>query len=145
MNVPVRKTRPNAIIPALATSGSAGADLRACIDAPVTLAPGQTELIPIGLAFAIPLGYAGLVFARSGMATRRGLAPANKVGVLDSDYRGEVFVPIHNHSSDPQTVEPGERIAQLILVPAVFPEFSEVETLDETDRGESGFGSTGRQ
>ena len=125
------------------TANSAGADLRACLDAPVVLAPGETRLIPIGIAMEIPEGYVGLVFARSGLASRRDLAPANKVGVVDSDYRGEFFVPMRNHGAQPQTIEPGERIAQFILTPYLTAQFFETETLTDTARGEGGFGSTG--
>ena len=112
-----------------ATAFSAGIDLRACLDAPVVLAPGETRLIPIGIAMEIPEGYVGLVFARSGLASRRDLAPANKVGVVDSDYRGEFFVPMRNHGAQPQTIEPGERIAQFILTPYLTAQFFETETL----------------
>ena len=113
-NVNVKKLHPNAKLPVYGTEFSAGADLHACLDAPVTLQPNETKLISIGIAMEIPVGYAGLVYARSGLASKRGLAPANKVGVVDSDYRGEFFVPLRNHSNVPQTVEPGERIAQMI-------------------------------
>lgn len=139
----VKKLRPNAQLPAYGTEFSAGTDLRACLDAPVTLAPGETRLISIGIAMEIPAGYAGLVFARSGLATKRGLAPANKVGVIDPDYRGEFFVPLRNESAVPQTIEPGERIAQMILTPFLTAQFVEAETLSDTVRGEGGFGSTG--
>lgn len=139
----VKKLRPDAQLPAYGTEFSAGADLRACLDAPVTLAPGETRMISIGIAMEIPVGYAGLVFARSGLATKRGLAPANKVGVIDPDYRGEFFVPLRNESAVAQTVEPGERIAQMILTPFLTAQFVEAETLSDTVRGEGGFGSTG--
>ena len=110
---------------------------------PVTLEPGETRLISIGISMEIPVGYAGFVFARSGLATKRHLAPANKVGVIDSDYRGEFFVPLRNHGPIPQTIEPGERIAQMILMPYLAANFLEAETLSDTQRGEGGFGSTG--
>lgn len=142
-NVKVKKLRENARLPVYGTEFSAGADLCACLDAPVTLAPGETKLISIGIAMEIPVGYAGLVYARSGLASKRGLAPANKVGVIDSDYRGEFFVPLHNHGAIPQTVEPGERIAQMILTPYLTANFIEAEDLSDTARGEGGFGSTG--
>ena len=139
----VKKLRPDARLPVYGTEFSAGADLCACLDAPVTLQPGETKLISIGIAMEIPAGYAGLVFARSGLASKRHLAPANKVGVIDPDYRGEFFVPLHNHGPVPQTVEPGERIAQMILTPYLTANFIEADTLSDTVRGEGGFGSTG--
>lgn len=139
----VKKLRPDARLPVYGTEFSAGADLCACLDAPVTLQPGETKLISIGIAMEIPAGYAGLVFARSGLASKRHLAPANKVGVIDPDYRGEFFVPLHNHGPVAQTVEPGERIAQMILTPFLTAQFVEAETLSDTVRGAGGFGSTG--
>ena len=141
--VKVKKLYENAKLPVYGTEFSAGADLCACLDAPVTLAPGETRLISIGIAVEIPAGYAGLVYARSGLASKRGLAPANKVGVVDSDYRGEFFVPLHNHGAVPQTIEPGDRIAQMILTPYLTANFIEADTLSDTVRGEGGFGSTG--
>lgn len=141
--VKVKKIRENARLPIYGTAFSAGADLCACLDAPVTLAAGETRLIPIGISMEIPEGYAGLVFARSGLATKRDLAPANKVGVIDCDYRGEFFVPLHNHGNAPQTIEDGERIAQMILMPYLTAKFVEAETLSDTVRGSGGFGSTG--
>lgn len=142
-NVKVKLLKPGAKMPVYGTEYSAGADLCACLEAPVTLAPGETRLISIGISMEIPEGYAGFVFARSGLATKRHLAPANKVGVIDSDYRGEFFVPLRNHGDIPQTVEPGERIAQMILMPYLAANFIESETLSDTLRGEGGFGSTG--
>lgn len=139
----VKKLRPDARLPVYGTEFSAGADLCACLDAPVTLQPGETKLISIGIAMEIPAGYAGLVFARSGLASKRHLAPANKVGVIDPDYRGEFFVPLHNHGPVAQTVEPGERIAQMILTPFLTAQFVEAESLSDTVRGAGGFGSTG--
>ena len=139
----VKKLRPDARLPVYGTEFSAGADLCACLDAPVTLQPGETKLISIGIAMEIPAGYAGLVFARSGLASKRHLAPANKVGVIDPDYRGEFFVPLHNHGPVPHTVEPGERIAQMILTPFLTAQFVEAESLSDTVRGAGGFGSTG--
>ena len=143
--VKVKKLKENAKLPVYGTEFSAGADLCACIEMPVTLAPGETKLISIGISMEIPVGYAGLVFARSGLASKRHLAPANKVGVIDCDYRGEFFVPLHNHGPIPQTVEPGERIAQMILTPYLTANFVEAEDLSDTLRGEGGFGSTGRK
>ena len=142
--VKVKKLRETAKLPVYGTEFSAGADLCACLDAPVTLQHGETRLISIGIAMELPEGYAGLVYARSGLASKRGLAPANKVGVVDSDYRGEFFVPLHNHGSVPQTVEPGERIAQMIITPYLTASFVETDALSDTVRGEGGFGSTGR-
>ncbi len=144
MKVRVKKLSPQAVLPQRGTIGAAGADLRALIDEPVTIQPGRTVLLPTGLAFEIPEGYVGLVFARSSLGSKRGLAPANKVGVIDSDYRGEVMVALHNHSDAPQVVEPGERVAQLAIVPFLPAEYEEVEDLSDTARGEGGFGSTGR-
>ncbi|MBQ3216189.1 MAG: dUTP diphosphatase [Oscillospiraceae bacterium] len=141
--VKVKKLKETAKLPVYGTEFSAGADLCACLDAPVTLAPGETKLISIGISMEIPVGYAGLVFARSGLASKRNLAPANKVGVIDCDYRGEFFVPLHNHGAIPQTVEPGERIAQMILTPYLTAQFVEADELSDTVRGEGGFGSTG--
>lgn len=143
--VKVKKLRENARLPVYGTEFSAGADLCACLDAPVTLAPGETKLISIGIAMEIPVGFAGLVYARSGLASKRGLAPANKVGVIDSDYRGEFFVPLHNHGTVLQTIEPGERIAQMILTPYLAADFIEAQTLSDTVRGVGGFGSTGEK
>jgi dUTP pyrophosphatase len=142
-SIPVKKLRENAIFPTYATANSAGADLYACPDGPVTLQPHETVMIPLGYSMAIPEGWVGLIFARSGLASKRDLAPANKVGVVDADYRGEWFIPLHNHGSKPQTVQPGERVAQLVVVPCMTAAFREVDSLDETERGAGGFGSTG--
>ena len=142
--IPVKRLRENAILPTYGTEYSAGADLYACLDEAVTILPGQTVLIPLGFAMELPAGYAGFVFTRSGLATKRDLAPANKVGVIDADYRGECMVPIHNHGSSPQTLESGERIAQMAVLPFLACEFLETEALSDTKRGAGGFGSTGR-
>ena len=142
--LPIKRLRAQAILPAYATAQSAGADLCACLDGPTEVPPHETVMIPLGFAMAIPAGWAGLIFARSGLASKRDLAPANKVGVVDADYRGEWWVPLHNHGEQTRTVEPGERIAQLLLVPCMSAAFCEVEQLDETERGAGGFGSTGR-
>ncbi len=142
--IPVKKLRENAILPTYGSSEAAGADLYACLETAVTIAPGQTAFIPTGLAMALPSGYVGLVCARSGIACKRGLAPANKVGVIDSDYRGEFLVALHNHGSEAQSVEPGERIAQLLIVPVLTPGFAQVQELSDTSRGDGGFGSTGK-
>ena len=141
--VAVKKLRPDAKLPTYGSEFAAGADLYACLDAPVTIQPHETYLVPTGLSLELPVGWAGMVHARSGMATKRDLAPANKVGVIDCDYRGEVMVSLHNHGSQPQTVEPGERIAQLVIMPYLTAQFFEAEELSDTVRGEGGFGSTG--
>lgn len=140
----VKKLREGAILPTYGSVEAAGADLYACLDAPVTIQPGETAWIPTGLALEVPRGCAGLVFARSSMGAKRGLAPANKVGVIDSDYRGEIRVVLLNHSKIPQTVEPGDRVAQFLITPVLTPEYVEAETLSDTGRGGSGFGSTGK-
>ena len=142
--VRVLKLRPNAFLPTYGSAQAAGADLYACLDAPVTIAPGQTAFVPTGLSMELPQGTAGLIYARSGLACKRGLAPANKVGVIDSDYRGEFIVALHNHSGENQTVEHGERVAQLVITPVYTPGFQEVASLSDTDRGSGGFGSTGK-
>lgn len=141
--IKVKKLRENAKLPVYGTEFSAGADLFACLDEPLTILPGETKLISLGISLEIPNGYAGLVFARSGLATKRSLAPANKVGVIDSDYRGEFFVPLYNHGNAPQTIENGERIAQLIITPYLTAKFVEADTLSDTVRGAGSFGSTG--
>ena len=146
MTVPVsvKLLDPRAKLPAYGSDAAAGADLYALTNGPVTIAPGQTALIPTGIAVAVPKGYVGLVFARSGLATRQGLAPANKVGVIDADYRGEVMVYLHNHGGQPQTIEDGARVAQLVITPYLTAQFEPVDELDGTERGSGGFGSTGR-
>lgn len=141
--VRIKKLDPAAILPSYGSDYAAGADLYALLPEAVTIAPGETLMIHTGLAAEIPEGYAGLVFARSGLASKRGLAPANKVGVVDSDYRGEWMVALHNHSGEPQVVEPGERIAQMVIVPYLTARFEEVGELSDTVRGTGGFGSTG--
>ena len=141
--VRVKKTDDRAILPTYGSEYAAGADLYALLDAPVTIAPAETVLIHTGLSMEIPEGYAGLIYARSGLASKRGLAPANKVGVVDADYRGEVMVALHNHSDKPQTVEHGERIAQLVIAPFLSVSYEETDTLSDTVRGAGGFGSTG--
>ena len=142
--ISVKLLRPGARIPTYGTEASAGADLYACMQDKVEVGPGESVMIPTGIAMEIPKGYAGLVFARSSMGAKRGLAPANKVGVIDSDYRGEIRVVLHNHSGEPQSVEPGERVAQLLIVPVFTPGFQEAEKLSDTSRGAGGFGSTGK-
>ena len=143
MVVKFKKLKENAQPPAYGSAMAAGADLYACLDTPVAIAPGQTAFLPTGIALEIPAGFAGLIYARSGLACKQGLAPANKVGVIDPDYRGEVLIALHNHSDAVRTVEPGDRIAQLILTPYLTADFQLAEDLTETDRGAGGFGSTG--
>lgn len=143
-DVNIKKLNPNAIIPTYGTEYAAGADLYSCLDAPVTIEPGETAFIKTGLSLEIPEGYAGLVYARSGLSCKQGLAPANKVGVIDSDYRGEIMVALHNHSKEARTVNSGDRIAQLVITPFLTASFIETDELNNTTRGEGGFGSTGR-
>lgn len=140
----IKKLREDAVVPTYGSPYAAGADLYACLEEEQVVSPGQTVMIHTGIAMEIPEGYAGLIFARSGLASKRGLAPANKVGVVDSDYRGEFMIALHNHSDVPQTVLPGERIAQMVITPVLTAEFLQVEELEETQRGSGGFGSTGR-
>ena len=140
----VKKLNVNAILPAYGSSGAAGADLYACLDAPISIAPGETAWIPTGIALEVPQGCAGLIYARSSLGAKRGLAPANKVGVIDSDYRGEIRVVLLNHSKYTQTVEPGERIAQFLITPVLTPIYVESAELSDTTRGNGGFGSTGK-
>ena len=141
--VSVKLLDPRAKLPAYGSPDAAGADLYALTGGPVEIAPGQTVLIHTGLALAIPKGYVGLVCARSGLASKRGLAPANKVGVIDPDYRGELMVSLHNHSGEPRTVDCGDRIAQLVITPYLTAAFTPADELDDTARGAGGFGSTG--
>ena len=143
MKVNVKKLNESAIIPTYGSEYAAGADLYACIDERVTIAPGETKLIKTGIALELPIGYAAFIYARSGLASKRGLAPANKVGVVDCDYRGEVMVALHNHSSSAQVVEKGERVAQMVIAPYITAEFDVVDELSDTARGAGGFGSTG--
>lgn len=143
MKIYFKKLDPRAIIPTYGTSFSAGADLCAILDEPITIKPNESILIHTGIATAIPNGYVGLVYARSGIACKRGLAPSNKVGVIDADYRGEIMVSLHNHSSVEQTVVPNERIAQMVITPFIHCEYEETNNLDDTERGSGGFGSTG--
>ena len=140
----VKKLNPSAILPTYGSVEAAGADLYACLESPVTIEPGETVWIPTGIALEVPKGCAGLVYARSSMGVKRGLAPANKVGVIDSDYRGEIRVVLLNHGKQTQTVEHGERVAQFLITPVLTPAYMEVESLSDTDRGAGGFGSTGK-
>lgn len=143
MKINFKKLNPDAITPTYGTEYSAGADLYNLPDSPVTVAAHKTVLIHTGIAMEIPEGYCGLIFARSGLASKRGLAPANKVGVVDADYRGEIMVALHNHTDSVAIVEGGERVAQIAIVPFLKAELCECEELSETVRGEGGFGSTG--
>ena len=143
-SIRVKILREGAKLPTYGTAEAAGADLYACLEAPVTIAPGGSAFLPTGVALEVPKGCAGLIYARSGMACKRGLAPANKVGVVDSDYRGEITVVLYNHGSQPQTVENGERIAQFIITPVLTPAYETAEDLTDTVRNSGGFGSTGK-
>ena len=146
IKVNFKKLDKNAHAPTYGSEYAAGADLYALTNGETLhFAPGETKMIKTGLAVEIPEGYAGLVYARSGIATKRGLAPANKVGVIDSDYRGEVMVSLHNHSGACQEISDGERIAQLVITPFLAAEFCETDELSDTVRGEGGFGSNGKK
>ena len=140
----VKLLRPGAHLPTYGSADAAGADLYACLEESVTIEPGHTLMIPTGFALEVPKGCAGLIYARSGLACKQDLAPANKVGVVDSDYRGEIMVALHNHGTIPQTISDGERIAQIVFAPYYAAEFSVVDELDDTTRGSGGFGSTGK-
>ena len=142
--VRVKKLHPNAQLPAFGSACAAGADLYACLLEPVTIQPGDTFWVPTGIALEVPQGCAGFVYARSSLGAKRGLAPANKVGVIDSDYRCEIRVVLLNHSKEPQTIQPGERVAQFVIAPVIIPTYVEADELEETDRGAGGFGSTGK-
>jgi dUTP pyrophosphatase len=143
MKVNIKKLNEKAIIPCYGSEYAAGADLYACLDGDVKIPAHTTVVIPTGIALELPVGYAGLIYARSGLATKKGLAPANKVGVVDCDYRGEVKVALHNHGEVEQVVSCGERVAQLVIAPYITAQFAEVDELSSTVRGEGGFGSTG--
>ena len=142
-NIKIKKLNNDAKVPTYGSEFSAGADLYALTEVPVSIEPGETKLIHTGLAFAIPDGLVGLVFARSGLATKQGIAPANKVGVIDSDYRGELMVSLYNQSKETRIVEKGDRIAQICFIPYYTAMFEQSDSLPETVRGEGGFGSTG--
>ena len=144
MKIQLKKLREGAVMPKRGSEYSAGYDLFACIDAPVTLAPHETLKIGTGISASVPEGYFGAVFARSGLAAKQGLRPANCVGVCDSDYRGEYIVALHNDTEFPQTVSNGDRIAQLVILPFMEADFEFVDELDDTGRGAGGFGSTGK-
>ena len=145
IKVNFKKLDKRATVPSYGSKFAAGADLYACIDGEIKIEPHTTVVVPTGIAIELPEGFAGLIYARSGLATKKGLAPANKVGVVDCDYRGEVKVALHNHFGDAQTVASGERIAQLVITPYLTAEFIECDTLSDTERGEGGFGSTGNK
>lgn len=144
LSVKVKKLHPNAKLPTYGSLEAAGADLYACLEEAVTIEPGEIFWVPTGIALEVPKGCAGLVYARSSMGAKRGLAPANKVGVVDSDYRGEIRVVLLNHSKRPQILEPGERVAQFVITPVLQPQYVEAEELTDTNRGTGGFGSTGK-
>ena len=143
LTVRVKKLNKNAVLPRYGTEFSAGADLYACLDEPATILPGETVLIHTGICIELPAGTVGLVYARSGLALKQGLAPANKVGVIDADYRGELMVALYNQSDSARTVQSGDRIAQLVVTPFYSAAFEEAEELSDTVRGMGGFGSTG--
>ena len=140
----VKLLKQGAKLPTYGSAEAAGADLYACLTEPVAIGPGETAFLPTGIALEVPRGCAGLVYARSGLACKRGLAPANKVGVIDSDYRGEITVVLHNHGTAVQTIGPGERIAQLLITPVLQPAYGWAEELSDTARDAGGFGSTGK-
>ena len=142
LDLKIKKLNENATTPTYGSDFAAGADLYSCEDE-ITILPGETRLIHTGIVMEIPEGYVGLIYARSGIATKRGLTPANKVGVIDSDYRGEVMVALHNHSSNPAKIEAKERIAQIVITPYLTVNFTEADSLGNTERGSGGFGSTG--
>ncbi len=144
MDMKIKKMRNNAVIPTYGTEFSAGFDLYACLEEDVILNPFETKLIPLGIALEIPTGYAGFIYARSGLATREGLAPANKVAVIDSDYRGEVLASMYNQSQEVRVIKNGDRIAQMVIQPYLKVNFVETDELDQTIRGDGGFGSTGK-
>ncbi len=143
-DVKIKKLSKNAVIPTYGSPSAAGADLYSCLDSALEIPPGETRFVHTGLCAEIPQGFAGLVFARSGLACKKDLAPANKVGVIDSDYRGEIMVAIHNHGKEVRFIEPGERVAQLLIMPYAAANFVESDELSDTVRGEGGFGSTGK-
>jgi dUTP pyrophosphatase len=142
MDLKILKLNDNATIPSYGSKSAAGADLYSC-EGELVFAPNETKLVHTGIAMEIPEGYVGLIYARSGIATKRGLAPANKVGVIDSDYRGEIMVALHNHSGAEAKIEAGERVAQIVITPYLTVNFVETNELDDTERGIGGFGSTG--
>lgn len=145
IDIKIKKLKENAVIPTYGTANAAGADLYACIEEDLTIEPNETKFVSTGVAMEIPDGLVGLVYARSSLGCKQGLAPANKVGVIDSDYRGEIMVALHNHSKEQRTVEKGQRIAQIVFAPYVMGVFDVVENLEDSVRGTGGFGSTGKK
>ena len=145
VKVNIKKLNEKAVLPTYGSEYAAGADLYACNEEKIVIKPHETVLIKTGIALEIPEGYAGLIYARSGLATKRGLAPANKVGVIDSDYRGEIMVALHNHTNEVKEIDAYERIAQLVVTPYIKAIFNEVDELNDTIRGTGGFGSTGKK
>ncbi len=143
-SIRVKVLREGAQLPTYGSAEAAGADLYACLEGSMIIEAGKTAFVPTGISLEVPAGCAGLIYARSGLACKRGLAPANKVGVVDSDYRGEIMVALHNHGSEAQTIENGERIAQFLITPVLTPPYEAVEELSDTARGGGGFGSTGK-
>ena len=143
MKVNIKKLNDKAKLPTYGSEYAAGADLYACLSEDMAIAPGETKMVHTGIAMELPMGYVGLVYARSGLASKRGLAPANKVGVIDCDYRGELMVALHNHGGEVQVIVDGERIAQLVIAPYITAEFAQADELSDTVRGAGGFGSTG--
>ena len=143
-SVRVKILKWGARLPSYGSAEAAGADLYACLAEPMNIAPGETAFVPTGIALEVPKGCAGLIYARSGLACKRGLAPANKVGVVDSDYRGEIIVALHNHGKASQTIENGERVAQFVITPVLTPAYEIAEDLSDTARNQGGFGSTGK-
>ena len=142
-DVRIKKLNENAVIPTYGSEFAAGADLYACLSEPLTIEPDETAFVHTGLSVELPLGFAGLVYARSGLACKRDLAPANKVGVIDCDYRGEIMVALHNHGKTAQTIENGERLCQMVVARHETVDWEAVDTLDSTQRGAGGFGHTG--
>ncbi|MBQ3192875.1 MAG: dUTP diphosphatase [Oscillospiraceae bacterium] len=143
-SVRVKLLKEGAKLPSYGSAMAAGADLYACLEQPVTIAPGKTAFVPTGIALEVPAGCAGLIYARSGLACKQGLAPANKVGVVDSDYRGEIIVALHNHGETAKTLDNGERIAQFVITPVLTPAYEIAQELSDTARNTGGFGSTGK-
>lgn len=143
LKIKIKRVNLNAKLPSYGSNFAAGADLYACLEEEIEIGPGETKLIPTGIAAQLPSGTVGLVFARSGLASKQDLAPANKVGVIDSDYRGEIMVPIHNHGREKRVIQIGQRIAQMIVMPYYFADFEESGELEDSVRGVGGFGSTG--
>ena len=144
MNVNIKKLNDNATIPTCGTKYSAGMDMYACIEEPVIIEPHKTVMVDTGLAMEIPEGYFGAIYPRSGLSTKRGIVLANNVAVIDSDYRGEIKLPLHNHGADIQVIEPHERVAQFIIQPYLPISWNVVDELNDTERGDKGFGDSGR-